>query len=43
LPPGDYPIQIGVYDFDSGARLPVIVDGQRRPTDTYSLGRLTVK
>jgi 4-amino-4-deoxy-L-arabinose transferase-like glycosyltransferase len=41
LPPGDYPIQIGVYDFDSGARLPVNVEG-RRPTDTYAVGRLAV-
>ena len=43
LPPGEYPINVGVYDFDSGARLPVVVDGERRPTDTFTVGRITVR
>jgi hypothetical protein len=43
LPPGEYPINVGVYDFASGVRLPVTVDGERRPTDTYAAGRLVVR
>ncbi len=42
LPPGNYPIQLGLYDFASGVRLPVTIDGQRRPTDTVPIGTLTV-
>jgi hypothetical protein len=42
LPPGEYPVNVGVYDFDSGARLPVTVNGERRPTDTVTAGRLVV-
>ena len=42
LPPGDYPVQIGLYDFASGARLPVTIDGRRSPTDTYPVGVLSV-
>jgi len=43
LPPGDYPVQIGLYDFASGARLPVTVAGQRSPSDTVPLGVLRVR
>ena len=43
LPPGDYPVQIGLYDFATGARLPVTVAGQRSPTDTVPLGVLRVR
>ncbi len=43
LPPGEYPINVGLYDFDSGARLPVTVEGERRPTDTLTVGRLVVR
>jgi hypothetical protein len=43
LPPGDYPIQLGLYDFATGARLPVVVDDQRQPTDTLPLGTLSVR
>jgi len=43
LPPGDYPVQIGLYDFASGARLPVTVAGQRSPSDTVPLGILRVR
>ena len=43
LPPGDYPVQIGLYDFATGARLPVTVDGQRSPTDTYPVGTLVIR
>jgi hypothetical protein len=42
LPPGDYPVQLGLYDFATGTRLPVTMDGQRQPTDTVPIGRLTV-
>ncbi len=42
LPPGTYPVQIGLYDFASVARLPVTIDGQRSPTDTYPVGVLSV-
>ena len=43
LPPGDYPVQIGLYDFATGARLPVTIGGQRSPSDTYSVGTLVVR
>jgi 4-amino-4-deoxy-L-arabinose transferase-like glycosyltransferase len=43
LPPGDYPVQIGLYDFAGGARLPVTIDEQRSPTDTYPVGTLVVR
>jgi hypothetical protein len=42
LTPGDYPVQLGLYDFAGGGRLPVMMDGQRQPTDTVPVGRLTV-
>ena len=43
LPPGDYPVTIGLYDFDSGVRLPLSVDGERLPTDALMIGSLTIK
>jgi hypothetical protein len=43
LPPGEYPVNVGVYDYQSGARLPVTVGGERRPIDTFTLGRLVVR
>ena len=43
LPPGNYPVQLGLYDFATGARLPVTVDGQRSPTDTYPVGTLVIR
>ena len=43
LPEGNYPIHIGFYEPQSGARLPVRVEGQAQPHDAYFLGRLDVK
>ncbi len=43
LPPGEYPITIGLYDFAGGARLPLVVEGERLPTDAVTIGRLTVR
>jgi hypothetical protein len=43
LPPGEYPINVGLYDFATGARLPVLVGESRQPTDTFTAGRLTVE
>ena len=43
LPPGDYPINVGLYDFASGVRLPVFVAGQRQGTDTVTVGVLRVE
>ncbi len=42
LPPGEYPVNVGLYDFDSGQRLPVIVAGQRQPTDAFTVGQLQI-
>lgn len=43
LPPGRYPVNLGLYDFATGQRLPVVVDGQPAPTSTYQVGWLTVE
>lgn len=43
LPQGTYPIHIGFYEPQSGARLPVQVEGQAQPHDAYFLGWLDVK
>lgn len=42
LPPGEYPVHVGLYDYDSGVRLPVTVDGERRPTDVFTIDPLLV-
>lgn len=42
LPSGDYPLQAGVYDFATGVRLPVTLGGERFPSDTVPIGRLTI-
>jgi hypothetical protein len=41
LPPGRYPITIGMYFADG--RFPLSVDGQRRPGDGFLVGWLTVE
>ncbi len=41
LPPGRYPITIGMYSGDG--RLPLSVDGKRRPGDGFLVGWLTVE
>ena len=43
LPPGEYPVQLGLYDFAGGVRLPVMLDSLRSPTDTYPVGVLVVR
>ena len=43
LAPGDYPVQIGLYDFATGARLPVMLDSIRSTTDTFPLGVIQVR
>jgi hypothetical protein len=42
LPAGRYPIHVGLYDPDTGARLPLIVENERQPNDALFLGWLTV-
>ncbi len=42
LPPGEYPVNVGLYDFATGQRLPVTVDGQRQPNDAFTLGQLQI-
>ena len=42
LPPGEYPIHVGIYQYDTGNRLPVHIDGARQPADTYTVGRILV-
>ncbi len=46
LPPGEYRVLIGLYDYQTGARLPVTVDGavgQVLPDDTLHLLTITLK
>ncbi len=43
LPPGRYPVNVGLYDFATGQRLPVVVDGQATSTSTYQAGWLTIE
>jgi hypothetical protein len=42
LPPGRYPVWIGLYDAESLVRLPLMVSGARQPHDAYLAGWLTV-
>ncbi len=43
LPPGQYPIHIGMYEPDSGARLPLFANETRQPNDAYLVGWLRVE
>ncbi len=43
LPPGEYPVNIGLYDFATGARLPLVANGERTPTDAFTVGMLTIR
>jgi hypothetical protein len=43
LAPGQYPIHIGMYEPDSGARLPIWIGEERQAQDTYMVGWLTVE
>jgi len=40
-PPGDYPLYLGLYEQESGVRLPVVVDGTAA-ADFIEIGRLAV-
>jgi hypothetical protein len=42
LEPGEYAINVGMYNPDSGVRLPLVVDGQRRPNDQMTLFELVL-
>ncbi|MCA9968830.1 MAG: DUF2142 domain-containing protein, partial [Anaerolineales bacterium] len=42
LPPGAYPVWIGMYDSASITRLPLTANGARQPADTLQIGTLTV-
>lgn len=42
LPPGRYPVQMGLYDPVTGIRLPVAVDGAPQPHNAFPLGWLEV-
>ena len=43
LPAGSYPLHIGFYDPQNGARLPVDVGGQAQPHNAYFLGSLEIE
>ena len=43
LPPGDYPINVGLYDYATGIRLPLVAGGERLPTDAITVGRLSIR
>ena len=42
LAPGEYPVNIGLYDYDSGTRLPLVA-GERIAGDALEIGRLTIR
>jgi hypothetical protein len=44
IPPGEYTFEVGLYDAESGARLPAFDErGQRLPGDRAFLGRVTIQ
>lgn len=43
LPPGRYPVWIGLYDPATGERLPVTVEGQLQPNGVYLAGWVEVE
>jgi 4-amino-4-deoxy-L-arabinose transferase-like glycosyltransferase len=43
LPPGEYMVNVGVYNFATGERLPLVVDGERQPLDTLTIDRLLIR
>ena len=38
IPPGEYPIYVGLYDAITGTRLPVLIDNQAQPFSAYLVG-----
>jgi 4-amino-4-deoxy-L-arabinose transferase-like glycosyltransferase len=43
IPAGRYPVHVGLYDPDTGQRLPVWIDDVRQPHDAYLVGWITVE
>lgn len=43
LPPGRYPLMMGMYDAAAGIRLPLTINNQRQPNDAYLVGYLTME
>jgi 4-amino-4-deoxy-L-arabinose transferase-like glycosyltransferase len=43
LPPGEYPLSVGLYAPESGARLPVLVEGAKQPNDIYPAGWINIE
>jgi len=43
LPPGRYPVHMGMYDPATGVRVPLMIDGLRQPNDAYHIDWLTVQ
>jgi hypothetical protein len=43
LPGGRYPVYLGLYDSNTGVRLPLIANGVRQINDAYLVGWLTVE
>ena len=43
IPPGEYPINVGLYDYNSGNRLPLVAGGERMAADVLEVGRLVVR
>ncbi len=42
LSAGRYPVHVGLYESESGRRLPLIVSDNRQPNDAYQVGNVTV-
>jgi hypothetical protein len=43
LPPGEYPVNVGLYGYDTGTRLPLVVGDERSPADALTVGRLLIR
>lgn len=43
LAAGRYPLLIGMYDPDTGTRVPLTAGGERQPNDAYVVARITVE
>jgi hypothetical protein len=43
LPPGRYPISLGMYDPATLTRLPLAISGERQPGDAYQVGVVVVR
>ena len=43
LPPGDYQVLTGLYNFTTGDRLPAGIDGKPLPDYAVNLGTITIE